>query len=378
MKNILLIGFGSEIGSMLIYLNNPKKDNLRINTVITRLINPTIKESLNSLKTRLIILNPTLINSVKINEKNSSIIINKRIIKVLWSKSEDLTKLKFTKKFDATIVATSKSQIKNIRLMNSFLKFSHYVFGVAENMQLPAIYPSLLNMDDKFIQNKKKTSKDKVFVFGSCQSNGWMSSLAALLDIANKLCSDFQLLNAEVDIVHPDTPTGRLGTRSLNPREQDPRDNLRPSFSQVTESMKRLFPKAESQNTVSLRALISPPGYMISRFFFKYEMSNKKLLSYEIVKNNLEALSLKKKYNYSLSELPFGSRAFSYSENSSNILADAKYLIFKDNVFKHKDSKNKISELIIQSYVHNTRGYCRSVIETLKYFLSSKKNQSFF
>ena len=27
MKNILLIGFGSEIGSMLIYLNNPKKDN---------------------------------------------------------------------------------------------------------------------------------------------------------------------------------------------------------------------------------------------------------------------------------------------------------------------------------------------------------------
>ena len=153
MKNILLIGFGSEIGSMLIYLNNPKKDNLRINTVITRLINPTIKESLNSLKTRLIILNPTLINSVKINEKNSSIIINKRIIKVLWSKSEDLTKLKFTKKFDATIVATSKSQIKNIRLMNSFLKFSHYVFGVAENTQLPAIYPSLLNMDDKFIQN---------------------------------------------------------------------------------------------------------------------------------------------------------------------------------------------------------------------------------
>ena len=377
MKNILLIGFGSEIGSMLIYLNNPKNDKLSINTVITKLINPTIKESLNSLKTRLIILNPTLLNSVQIDEKKSLLIINKRRIKIIWSKSEDLNKLNFKKKFDATIVATTKSQINDIKLMNSFLKFSHYVFGVAENIKLPAIYPSLLNVNDKFIPNKKQTSYQKVYVFGSCQSNGWMSSLAFLLDIANKLCKRFQLLNTEVDIVHPDTPTGRLGTKSLNPREQDPRDNLRPSFSQVSSSMKRLFPKTESQNTVSLRTLISPPGYMISRFFFKYETKDKKSLSYKIIKHNLDKLSLKQKYNYSVSELPLGSKAFSYSENSSDILTDPKYLIFKDNIFKYKDSKNKISELIVQSYVHNTRGYCRSVIETLKWFLHSKKNQFF-
>ena len=55
MKNILLIGFGSEIGSMLIYLNDPKKDKIYINTVITRLIDATVEESLNSLKARLII-----------------------------------------------------------------------------------------------------------------------------------------------------------------------------------------------------------------------------------------------------------------------------------------------------------------------------------
>ena len=235
MKNVLLIGFGSEIGSMLIYLNNPKKDNFMIKTVVTKLIDPTIKDSLNSLKARLIILNPTLIDSIKIDEKSSSIIINGRKIKVIWSQSENLTKIKFKKKFDATIVATSKSQINNKKLMYSFLKFSHYVFGVAENRKLPAIYPSLLNVNDKFITNKKKNTNEKIFVFGSCQSNGWMPSLAALLDVVNKLCKDFDLLNIEVDIVHPDTPTGRLGTKSLNPRDQDPRDNLRPSFSQVSE-----------------------------------------------------------------------------------------------------------------------------------------------
>ena len=69
MKNLLLIGFGSEIGSMLIYLNNPKKDRIYISTVITRLINPTVEESLNSLKARLIILNPSLINSIKTDNK---------------------------------------------------------------------------------------------------------------------------------------------------------------------------------------------------------------------------------------------------------------------------------------------------------------------
>ena len=376
MKNVLLIGFGSEIGSMLIYLNNHKKDNFIIKTVVTKLIDPTIKESLNSLKARLIILNPTLIDSIKIDEKSSSIIINGRKIKIIWSQSENLTKIKFKNKFDATIVATSKSQINNMKLMNSFLKFSHYVFGVAENRNLPAIYPSLLNVNDKFITNKKKNTNEKIFVFGSCQSNGWMSSLAALLDVANKLCKNFNLLNIEVDIVHPDTPTGRLGTKSLNPRDQDPRDNLRPSFSQVSDSMKRLFPGIESHNTVSLRTLISPPGYMISRFYFKYKMPDNKSLNYKIIRDNLSKLSIKQKFNYSLSELSLGSKAFSYSENASNILSDKKYLIFKDNIFKNS-SNTKISELIIQSYVHNTRGYCRSVIEALKWFFNSKKNQFF-
>lgn len=205
-----------------------------------------------------------------------------------------------------------------------------------------------------------------------------MSSLRCLIDVANKLCSSFQLLNAEVDIIHPDTPTGRLGTKGMNPRDQDPRDNLRPSFSQVSDLMKRLFPKIEIQNTVSLRTLISPPGYMIARFFFKYKTKNKKGLNYKVIKNNLVKFSLKNKYKYSASDLSLGSKAFSSSENSSDILIDKKYLIYKENVFKSISSKNRISELIVQSYVHNTRGYSRSVIEFLKYFFYSKKRNFFY
>jgi hypothetical protein len=192
MKNILLIGFGSEIGSMLIYLNNPKKDKIYISTVITKLIDATVEDSLSSLKARLIILNPTLINSIKVDKTKSLLFINKKKIKIIWADSNNLNKINFKKKFDATIIATSKQQINDIKLMNSFLKFSKFVFGVAENVNLPAIYPSLLDMDDKLMPIKKKTTNKKIFIFGSCQSNGWMSSLRCLIDVANKLCSSFQ------------------------------------------------------------------------------------------------------------------------------------------------------------------------------------------
>ena len=44
--------------------------------------------------------------------------------------------------------------------------------------------------------------------------------------------------------------------------------------------MKRLYPKTESINTISLRTLISPPGFQISRFFFTYKTKNNKRLNF--------------------------------------------------------------------------------------------------
>ena len=84
------------------------------------------------------------------------------------------------------------------------------------------------------------------------------------------------MLGCELDIVHPDTPQGRLGTKSMNPREQDARNNLRPGFSQVEKSMKKIFKTSYIKNTISLRTLISPPGYQIARFYIKYSSKDKK------------------------------------------------------------------------------------------------------
>ena len=72
MKKILLIGCGAEIGSMLLNLNNPKKDKFKIDTVITNKITSISKdnkEDLQSIYSRLVIADPSLVNLVKLNYK---------------------------------------------------------------------------------------------------------------------------------------------------------------------------------------------------------------------------------------------------------------------------------------------------------------------
>ena len=73
MKKVLLVGFGSEIGSMLLSLNEPKKTNFKITTVITNKINNDNIKSLDSLYARLLINEPSLIGKIQINyPKNNS------------------------------------------------------------------------------------------------------------------------------------------------------------------------------------------------------------------------------------------------------------------------------------------------------------------
>ena len=378
-NKILLVGLGAEIGSMLITMNNPKKDGLLIDTVITRPISSNTNHTqLESLYARMVLNNPSILPFLELDEKNQIIKIKGRKIKIFWA---DVTKFnlnKFKKKFDATIVATSKTHINNKNLMKNFLKVSKFVFGVAESKFFPAIYPCLINVNDKFIQNKlKKINNEKIFVFGSCQSNGWTSQLRGLLETININCKDFTMHNMELDIIHPDTPTGRLGTKSIEPRDQDPRNNFRPSFSQANTSMKRLFPNSESANTVSLRTLISPPGYQISRFLFSYNTKNNKRLAYEDYIKNFKKIEKKFPSILKISNLPLGSRAFEMTEAASVILSSKKYFIFKDQILKINKNKS-LSEIIVQSYVHNTRGYCRSIISGMRQFLLSKNKKAFF
>jgi len=378
-KKILLVGLGAEIGSMLLSMNDPKKDGILIDSVITRPISSSKNHTqLESLYARILLNDPSILPFLTIDEKNQIIKIKNRKIKVFWEDINNINFKKFKKKFSATIVATSKSHINDKNLMKKFLKISDFVFGVAESIHFPAIYPSLINFEDKFIQKKsRKVKNEKIFVFGSCQSNGWASQLRALLETVNLDCKEFKMHNMELDIVHPDTPTGRLGTKSIDPRDQDPRNNLRPSFSQANISMKRLFPKSESINTVSLRTLISPPGFQISRFFFSYKMKNNlRLKQNDFIKKFKE---VEKKFPHILksTNLSLGSRAFEMAESASVILSNNKYFTFKDKIL-NIDKEQSLSEIIMLAYVHNTRGYCRSVITSLNQFISQKNKKAFF
>ena len=61
-KKILLVGLGAEIGSMLLSINNPKKDGLSIDTVITRQIfSKDNHTQLESLYARLVLNEPSLL-----------------------------------------------------------------------------------------------------------------------------------------------------------------------------------------------------------------------------------------------------------------------------------------------------------------------------
>ena len=378
-KKILLAGLGAEIGSMLVSMNDPKKDGLLIDTVITKpILTGKNHTQLESLYARLVVNNPIVLPFLEIDENNQIIKIKGKKIKIFWGDITQFNFRKIKKRFDATIVATSKSHINNKSLMRKFLQVSEFVFGVAESTYFPAIYPSLINANDQFIENKLQNIKnEKIFVFGSCQSNGWTSQLRAVLDTINFNCNEFKMYNMELDIVHPDTPTGRLGTKSIEPRDQDPRNNFRPSFSQANISMKRLFPNVESINTVSLRTLISPPGFQISRFFFSYKTENNRRLSSENFVKEFRKIEKNFPSILKLTNLPLGSRAFEMTEAAAVILSNKKYFTFKDKIFNINKNKN-ICEIILQAYVHNTRGYCRSVIFGLNQFLSSKNKKAFF
>ena len=65
------------------------------------------------------------------------------------------------------------------------------------------------------------------------------------------------------------------------------------------------------------------------------------------------------------------------TEAASILLLNKKYFTFKDKILNINNSQN-LSEIIIQAYVHNTRGYCRSVISGLSQFILSKDKKAFF
>ena len=141
--------------------------------------------------------------------------------------------------------------------------------------------------------------------------------------------------------------------------------------------MKKLFPNIHNLNTISLRTLVTPPGYQICRFYFRYQLKNKKRLYVDDLIESFKLTSRKYPNILSVTENSLGSRAYEKTESSAVTLIDKQYIHFNNNLFLNTNSNNKesqICEIITQSFVHNTKGYCRSVLNTLQQVLNTKKN----
>lgn len=376
MKSVLLVGCGAEIGANLIGMNDPEKDGFHIDTILTRVIdgdsyNPHLKP-IDSLFARIVLAQPNLLDEVKVNYENDSLVVHGKEVDVHWGDSETFDLNLIKKKFDVCILATSKKQIGNPDIINRFLEISEYVVGVSEAPGIPTLYANLQDVPKRVLVNAPQPIGDhRVFALGSCQSNGWHSTLRAVLELAHEHEMTLEMKAMETDIVHPDTPTGRLGTKSIEARSQDPRNNFRPSFSQIHMSMDMLFPESRNVNTVSLRTLIMPPGYQISRFFFRYTCDDGKRIAREDVLSSFEKTAASLPDTLRMAHVPLGSRGFEFSETSSIALSGERYLLFEDDAF-NEGGESPLSQLTVQSYVHNVRGYCRSVLNNVRYLIEGK------
>jgi len=370
-KRVLLVGCGSEIGSNLLLANDPEADGFCIDTVINRSVSDSHHRSIDTMYARLVLASPQFIDRIQIISPDE-IGIDDRVIRFVWGDIDGSCNFEHIGLFDFCILATSKAHIASEDVTKKLALIATYVFGVAENVLIPAAYPALADCSVNTLQPECGASVglyDGIYALGSCQSNGWLAAYRTVIDcllpLAKINVSD--IVGHEIDIVHPDTPTGNLGTLSINPRHQDPRDNLRPSESQVHSTMARLYPSKHSLNTVSLRTLVHPPGYQICRFYFKGCAP----LDAGIIS---EAISLYASTSPIVGaiKMPLGSMALRYSKKSSVILCGQSYLFWNQDPFRMQ-RRERVSQLIIQQYVSNTHGYCYSVLRLLRLISNSEE-----
>jgi glyceraldehyde-3-phosphate dehydrogenase/erythrose-4-phosphate dehydrogenase len=363
-KKALLIGCGSEIGSNLILQACENNFDFEIDTVLNQPIEndntfPKLNQA-HSIQARLELAFPLEFGRIKVLSEDK-ISIDKKIIKLIFSNLQDYLESKEKKYWDVIILATSKDHLNDSHLLEKLKRLGKYIFGMAESSVMTNLYPTLLNFDSKLLNVKNISKQDRLFSLGSCQTNGWLSQFKVVLNILENI-NKLSIERVEVDIVHPETPTGMIGTKSYSPRKQDSRNNLRPSFSQIEKAMKKLLPNVSSLHTVSLRIPIEEPGYQITRTYFKGQLDKNFIDTFE---NNIEKFSNNyKDVNYT--NIPLGSKAYKYRKAIANILP-APYLQLNNNCFS---TDEEIHQIITQAYVSNVHAYCYHSLLAIKYILN--------
>jgi hypothetical protein len=381
MKKILLVGCGAEIGSLLLGMVEPERDGLKVAAVLTGPVatDPNHPEmtALDGLCARIVLAQPALLDEAGL--EGDSLLVRGNRIPVFFGDMRSFPLNTLPGPFDVCLVATTKAHIVDQEVMGRFLEVAPFVVGVAEATRLPALYSGLIGAPERFLPVRSRPAGgDRIFALGSCQTNGWLAQLRGVLEMAEDAgMSHLFFRGMEVDIVHPDTPTGKFGTNSIRAREQDPRNNLRPGFSQLEGSMERLFPGGHTLNTVSLRTLTMPPGYQICRFFFTYLCEDGSRLDVARIGASLGHTAQRLPKILRLAQRPYGSRGFEQCEASAVILPQPALMRFADDPFALSPGAPPVSELILQAYVHNTRGYCRSVIEAMRYVVSGGRLRVF-
>lgn len=355
-KRVLLVGMGADIGSNLLYLSAASCVAYPITDVLT---NPIESEGvgaadrggLEELKARLILANPQLIDRITTDHSQSVLGIDGRTFHIHFRDLEsDLSSLGL---FDLAILATSRKHIRSRNHLHRLEAIARVVIGVAENADLPALYPALMAAAPQHFRAGHKVDSAEMtgsFAMGSCQCVGWTTGLRVLADYCATQGVNLQdiLIHSEVDIVHPDTASSNFGTKRIGARTEDPRDNLRPGASQVADSMLRFQP-ATTANNVSLRTLTQPPGYQIQRFFVRGLA-----VSVDDLTAAARALSVAEPTLIRVVDTPVGSRAYASLACGIVLLATRQHASVRHI--------GDMIEVVFQAYVHNTLGYCATIL----------------
>ena len=378
------MGLGAEIGSTLLLMNSPETDGWAITHVLTRKpehdSNYPDLGPVYHLLARLAIAEPASLGHVGVSDDGASLIVEGRAIEIIWGDVEDGDLSFIDQQFDLVILATSQKHVNTPHVLSRMEKLGRIVYCLAENPNLPAAYPVLQYPDIVGLDYSRSVPCDEMlgtYCAGSCQTHGWLGQVVPIVAFVTHefgITSSDSLVRAEVDIVHPDTPTGTLGTHGFSARDQDARDNLRPSFSQLDGSMRRLWPHASGINTVSLRALVQPPGYQLCRTYLRMPREAANLLTWEGLAQWLEAFSVRFPLVTQVSKIPLGSRAFAQTSAAAVILLDRHHLRIADlSELVDGSSEHRLLQVLTQSYVHNSRGYCAGVRSAITRMLNKEQ-----
>ncbi|CAM3663249.1 hypothetical protein [Xenorhabdus thuongxuanensis] len=355
MKRAILVGCGAEIGANLLIQNDPQHDGFAIQMVVTN--PPSVDKHypelcpIDGIVARLAMAHPGIQSRVNVINKNTLQIDGREICFFFGDLAKECPPVK--ERFDIGFVATSKQDMdQNSPVARNMKEMADVVLGVAEADSLPSIYGCLGDLTGVDISTiHSQVVNSGMYCLGSCQTNGMHASLRVVCDTLSTInCNASHIVAVETDIVHPDTPNGVLGTRSFEGRMQDARDNLRPSFSQIAMSQKKVMPWAPLVNTVSLRAPVHAPGYQINRFIVK----DNGALNIGLIEAAIERVNKAHPHIVQASRSPLGGRAYAYERRCSTILSDTNHLLILRPSYL---ASQNLSEVIIQSFVNNTVGY---------------------